>query len=247
SGMWWSRMGTQVFLFVAGGLLTALPVGISLWLAHRTRPLTVPTTTGEQALAQYRQAIEPFRKATAWLLPTVLGILGGLAAAGQWQTWLLWRNGRSTGSVDPEFGRDVSYYLFALPWWNFVVGFLTVSLIAALLATLFAHYVYGGLVPPGRGRSTRVAFLHLAVIAAALALLRAWSYVLDAHNLTTEEGEVLTGVGYTGANAIVPTKYILAVAAVMCAVLFLVSVRSRSWRLPMIAVGSLVVVSIVVG
>src|SRR5699024_5570668 len=40
---------------------------------------------------------------------------------------------------------------------------------------------------------------------------------------------------------------ILAVAAVMCAVLFLVSVRSRSWRLPMIAVGSLVVVSIVVG
>src|SRR5699024_10480852 len=108
SGMWWSRMGTQGFLFVAGGLLTALPVGISLWLAHRTRPLTVPATTGEQALAQYRQAIEPFRKATAWLLPTVLGILGGLAAAGQWQTWLLWRNGRSTGSADPEFGRDVS-------------------------------------------------------------------------------------------------------------------------------------------
>ena len=247
SGMWWSRLRTQVFLFIAGGLLTALPVALSLWLAYRTRPLTVPMTAGEQALAQYRQAIEPFRKVAVWVLPGVLGILGGLAAAGQWQTWKLWRNGRATGTTDPEFGRDISYYLFSLPWWNFVVGFLTVTLLAALLATVFAHYVYGGLVPPGRGRSTRAAFLHLAVIAALLALLRAWSYILDAHNLTTQEGEVLTGIGYTGANAIVPTKYILAVAAAMCAGLFLASVRTRSWRLPLIAVGSLVVVSVVVG
>ncbi|WP_435203001.1 UPF0182 family membrane protein [Janibacter sp. GS2] len=247
SEMWWSRLRTQVFLFVAGGLLTALPLGLSLWLGYRTRPLTVPMTSGEQALAQYRQAIEPFRKVTGWALPAVLGILGGLAASGQWQTWLLWRNGRATGTSDAEFGRDVSYYLFALPWWNFIVGFLTVTMIAALLATVFAHYVYGGLVPPGRGRSTRAAFFHLAVIAALLALLRAWSYLLDAYNLTTKEGEVLTGVGYTGANAIIPTKYILAIAAAMCAGLFLASVRSRSWRLPLIAVGSLVVVSIVVG
>ena len=247
SGMWWTRMGTQIGLFVAGGLLTAVPIGVSLWVAYRIRPLQVPMTTGEQALAQYRQAIEPFRKTTAWALPAVLGILGGLAAAGQWQTWMLWRNGRSTGTADPEFGRDISYYLFSLPWWSFIVGFLTVTLLAALLASVFAHYVYGGIVPPGRGRSTRGAFLHLAIIAAGLAGLRAWSYLLDAHNLTTQEGEVLTGIGYTGANAVVPTKYILAVAAVMCAVLFLLSVRSRSWRLPLIGVGSLLVVSIVVG
>lgn len=247
SDMWWSRLRTQVGLFIAGGLVTGLPIGISLWLAHRTRPLQVPMTAGEQALAQYRQAIEPFRKVTVFALPGVLGVLGGLAAAGQWQTWMLWRNGSSTGVVDAEFSRDISYYLFSLPWWNFVVGFLTVAAIASLLAAIFAHYVYGGIVPPGRGRSTGAAFLHLAIIAAVLALLRAWGYVLDAHGLTTKEGEVLTGVGYTGANAVVPTKYILAVAAGLCALLFLASVRSRSWRLPTIAVGTLVVLGVVVG
>ena len=247
SDMWWSRLRTQVLLFVLGGLFTALPIGLSLWLAHRTRPMSVPMTPGEQALAQYRRAIEPFRKIAAIAVPAVLGILGGLAAAGQWQTWLLWRNGTSTGTTDAEFGRDIGYYLFSLPWWSFVVGFLTVAALAALLAALFAHYVYGGIVPPGRGRSTRVAFLHLAIIAAVLAMLRAWSYVLSAHALTTQENEVLTGVGYTGAHAIIPTKYILAVAAAMCAGLFLASVRSRSWRLPTIAVGTLVVLSVVVG
>ena len=247
SDMWWTRLRTQVLLFVVGGLVTALPIGLSLWLAHRTRPMSVPMTPGEQALAQYRRAIEPFRKVAAIALPAVLGVLGGLAAAGQWQTWLLWRNGSSTGTTDAEFGRDISYYLFALPWWSFVVGFLTVAALGALFAAVFTHYVYGGIVPPGRGRSTRVAFLHLAVIAAVLALLRAWSYVLSAHSLTTQENEVLTGVGYTGAHALVPTKYILAVAAAMCAGLFLASVRSRSWRLPLIAVATLVVLSVVVG
>ncbi|MCT1619623.1 UPF0182 family membrane protein [Janibacter hoylei] len=247
SDMWWTRLRTQVLLFVLGGLITALPIGLSLWLAHRTRPMSVPMTPGEQALAQYRRAIEPFRKVAAIALPAVLGVLGGLAAAGQWQTWLLWRNGSSTGTTDAEFGRDISYYLFALPWWSFVVGFLTVAALGALFAAVFTHYVYGGIVPPGRGRSTRVAFLHLAVIAAVLALLRAWSYVLSAHALTTQENEVLTGVGYTGAHALVPTKYILAVAAAMCAGLFLASVRSRSWRLPLIAVATLVVLSVVVG
>lgn len=247
SDMWWTRLRTQVLLFVLGGLITALPIGLSLWLAHRTRPMSVPMTPGEQALAQYRRAIEPFRKVAAIALPAVLGVLGGLTAAGQWQTWLLWRNGSSTGTTDAEFGRDISYYLFALPWWSFVVGFLTVAALGALFAAVFTHYVYGGIVPPGRGRSTRVAFLHLAVIAAVLALLRAWSYVLSAHALTTQENEVLTGVGYTGAHALVPTKYILAVAAAMCAGLFLASVRSRSWRLPLIAVATLVVLSVVVG
>lgn len=247
SDMWWTRLRTQVLLFVLGGLITALPIGLSLRLAHRTRPMSVPMTPGEQALAQYRRAIEPFRKVAAIALPAVLGVLGGLAAAGQWQTWLLWRNGSSTGTTDAEFGRDISYYLFALPWWSFVVGFLTVAALGALFAAVFTHYVYGGIVPPGRGRSTRVAFLHLAVIAAVLALLRAWSYVLSAHALTTQENEVLTGVGYTGAHALVPTKYILAVAAAMCAGLFLASVRSRSWRLPLIAVATLVVLSVVVG
>ncbi len=247
SGMWWSRLRTQIALFVVGVLLTALPIGLSLWVAYRTRPMTVPMSPGEQALMQYRRAIEPFRRVTAWTVPGVLGILGGLTAAGQWRLWLLWRNGRETGVTDPAFGNDISYYLFALPWWSFVVGFLTVTMLAGLIAAVFAHYIYGGIVPPGRGRSTRAAFLHLAIIATLLSLLRAWSYVLDAHGLTTREGEVLTGIGYTGDHAIIPTKYILAVAAVLCAGLFLASVRSRSWRLPLIAVGTLVVLSVVVG
>ena len=43
SDMWWSRLRTQVILFVLGGLLTALPIGLSLWPVSYTH-LTLPTT-----------------------------------------------------------------------------------------------------------------------------------------------------------------------------------------------------------
>ena len=44
SDMWWTRLRTQVLLFVVGGLVTALPIGLSLWPVSYTH-LTLPTTS----------------------------------------------------------------------------------------------------------------------------------------------------------------------------------------------------------
>ena len=244
---WWVRIRTELLLFVAGALLLAVPLAASMVIPFRTRPALWPSSPGERALAQYRQVIDPARKHLAIGLPTLFGIMGGLAAAAQWEPFLLWRNGQATGTKDPHFGNDVGYYLFDLPWYSFVVGYLTVVAVACLIAAAFAHYVYGGLQPPGRAPSTRAAFLHLGIIGAVLVLLRGVSYILDAHALTTNETEVLTGIGYTAAHAIIPVKYILAVAAVICAGLFLASVRTRSWRLPVIGVATLLGLSFIVG
>ncbi|WP_370893590.1 UPF0182 family protein [Janibacter sp. GXQ6167] len=245
--VWWTRVRTQLLLFVLGFLIIAVPVAASLIVPVRYRPDHAALTPGEQALAQYRAALAPYQRAIVISVPTVLGILGGIAAGGQWQRYLMWRNSTPFGTKDPHFNRDVSYYIFDLPWLGFVVGFLTVAAIASLLAAAFTHYVYGGLRPPTRGRSTRAAFVHLAIIGAVLVLLRGYGDILEAHALTTSEGAVLTGVNYTGAHAVIPAKYTLAVAAVLCAGLFAIAARTLSWRLPIIGVATLVVLSILAG
>lgn len=244
---WWVRVRTQGLLFVLGALALALPLAASLVVPYRSRPVLWPSSPGERALAQYRQVLEPARRHAVLGIPAVFGLMGGLAAAGQWQQYLLWRNGAGTGLTDPHFQRDVGYYLFDLPWYSFVVGYLTVVAVVCLVAGAFAHYVYGGLQPPGRGGTSRAAFVHLGTIGAVLALLRGVSYILDAHALTTHQGAVLTGIGYTDDHAVIPAKYILAVAAAMCAGLFLASIRTRSWRLPIIGVATLLALSVVVG
>ncbi|GAA3610958.1 UPF0182 family protein [Marihabitans asiaticum] len=247
SASWWRRLAAEALLFVVGGLLIAVPLAVSLVIPYRQRAMSWPGTPGERALAQYREVLDPFRRLVTIGLPLVMGLMGGLAAAGQWQQYKLWRHGSEVGVDDPHFSMDVGYYLFDMPWYSFVVGYLTVVATVCLIAAAFAHYVYGGLRPPGRGGSSLATFVHLGVLGAVLALLRGVSYLLDAHALTTHESAVLTGVGYTDANAVVPAKYILAVAAVMCAGFFLAAIRLRRWRLPVIGVATLVGLSVLVG
>ena len=171
-------------------------------------------TAQQQNLDQYREAIEPLRRIATVGIPVVLGFLAGTGAAGQWKTFLLWRNRVDFGKTDPHFKMDISFFVFTLPWVRFVLGFLTMMLIMALIAAAFTHYVYGGLQLQARGeRTTRAARTHLAILLAALVLVRAGTYWMDRYSLATKESPLLTGIRYTDANAVMPTKAILAVAS----------------------------------
>ena len=106
--------------------------------------------------------------------------------------------------------------MFTLPWLRFVLGFLTMMLIMALIAAAFTHYVYGGLQLQARGeKTTRAARTHLAVLLAGLVIVRAGTYWVDRYSLATKDSKLITGITYTDAHAVLPTKAILAVAAVM--------------------------------
>lgn len=246
-GVFVKEITTKVAIFVVAALVTGGAVAASLVIAYRTRPLYIPVTPAQQVLEQYRQAIEPLRRIAVWAVPIVLGLLAGSGSMGAWRTFLLWANRQPFGIKDPQFGLDVGFFVFTLPWLRFVVSFVTVVLVLAFVAAAFTHYVYGGLQLPGRGPTTRAAFVHLGVIGALIALTRAASYWLDRYSLSTQKGSLLTGITYTDANAVLPTKAILAVAAVMCAVFFLAAIWSRSWRLPVTGVVLLVVTAVVVG
>ena len=247
-GVFVTQLTTKILLFVVGFVLTAGVVASSLLIAYRTRPVYAPVTPQQQSLDQYREAIEPLRKIAMFAIPGILGLLAGTGAAGQWQTFLLWRNGVPFGSKDAQFHRDLSFFVFTLPWVQFLLGFLTMVLVMATLAAAFTHYVYGGLQIQARAeRTSRAARTHLAILVAALVLVRAATYWFDRYALATKDSPLLTGIRYTDAHAVLPTKAILAVAALMTVGLFIASIWTRSWRLPVVGVALLVITSIVVG
>ena len=70
---------------------------------------------------------------------------------------------------------------------------------------------------------------------------------MDRYSLSTKDATLLTGIRYTDAHAVMPTKAILAVAALMTAALFIASIWTRSWRLPIVGVALLTITAIVVG
>lgn len=243
-----TELGAKLVLGIAAGLITAMLVAASIIVGYRTRPIYPPSTPQQEALDRYREALDPLRRVVTLAAPIVVGIMVGLGAASQWRTFLLWRNQAPFGQTDPYFGEDLGFFVFTVPWLAFVVALLTVVLIAAIVAGAFTHYVYGGLQLSGPQRhTTTAARVHLSALLALLALVRAGAYWLERFELSTQSSNLMTGLQYTGSTAVLPAKAILSIAALVCAVLFLAVIWTKTWRLPIVGVSLLVLVSIVVG
>jgi len=246
-----TKLWLQIALFAGGGLLLAASVAVTLTVAYRTRPIYAPMSTEQAGLDRYRESLEPLRRVVVIVLAAAAGLFGGSVAMSRWETVLLWWNRVDFDSVDAQFGIDQGFYVFTLPMLGFLVSFLTAAVVLAGIGGLAAHYLYGGLRLSGGGpRTTRAARIHLATLAALFLLLRAAGYWLDRYELlVTSSGHVtgVVGLTYTDDNAVLPSKAILAIIALLVAVLFVAAAFGTSWRLPAIGTGLLVVSAIAIG
>ena len=140
-------------------------------------------------------------------MPALFGLLAGSSAASEWKTFLLWRNGEPFGIDDPQFGRDLSFFVFDYPWLRFLLSFMFGLLVLSLLVSVVAHYLYGGirLQTPG-DRTTRAARIQIAVLLGLFVLFKAAAYWLDRYGLAVKEGELIVGLTYTDVNAVLPAK-----------------------------------------
>lgn len=239
-------LATQAGMGVVFGLALALLVAVNLWVAVRMRPTILPANRREAVVERYRQMAEPY---IPWLIAGVSGLFAlsaGSAVATQWPRFLLWRNGGPFGQVDPQFGRDVGFFVFDLPWLQFLQGWLFTSLLMILLVTVGAHYLLGSirLEDPGE-RVTSPAKAHLSVLLAALLAVHGWGYWLGRFQLNYSTRGQVTGASYTDVNAELPALNLLLVVVVVAIVLVAVNIRRRGWLLPGAAIGLLVLASIV--
>ena len=105
----------------------------------------------EAGLDRYREVVEPMRKWIVVAVAVVLALIAGGSAAGQWRTFLLWRNRQDFGTDDPYFDRDVGFFVFELPWLHYVVNFAMMMTVLGLVAAIVVHYLFGGIRLQSRG------------------------------------------------------------------------------------------------
>lgn len=239
---------TQGVMFLVGGGVVGGVLFVNLAIAYRHRPVYAPSTPEQQNLDRYRDSIEPLRRLVTIAGPLLLGLFAGATAAARWQDVQLWLNRVSFGESDPQFGIDISFYVFVLPVLRFAVSLLMTAVFLGGLAAVATHYLYGGIRLTVRGLTvTRAARIHLAVLGAVFVLLMAVSYWLDRYSLLLNTGEKFDGASYTDINAVMSAKGVLAGIAVVVAALFVVTAVRGDWRMPAIGLGLMVVSGIVVG
>jgi uncharacterized protein len=246
SRVYLTQLALRVGLFLVAGALMAAAVAVSMTVAYKNRPVYAPVPGPAASLDRYREGLEPLRRVLTVVLPLLLGLFAGSAASSRWETVLLWWNRTSFGQVDPVFGHDIGLYVFTIPFVRFVVGLLTAVVLLAGIAGAVTLYLYGALRLSGPGaRTTVAARVQLAATAAVLVGLQAVSYWLDRYSTLTNVHTRFAGASYTDVAVVVPARGILAIAAVICAVLFVVTAVRGGWRFPAAGVGLLVVVAVV--
>ncbi|WP_115787909.1 UPF0182 family protein [Arthrobacter silvisoli] len=256
--LWYQQLGffevyvrenlARILTFVGGFIIMFGAVYASIRLAYRARPVYAPDSEVRDNLSRYQVQLEPVRRVVMIGLPILFGLFAGSAAASQWQKVLMFFNQEQFGQQDPQFGLDISFYVMSLPFLGFVTGFLISVVVVAGIAGILTHYLYGSIRLMERGVFTsRAAQIHLAVSGALFLLLLGANFWLDVYGTVQNNGGRWAGALYTDVTAVVPTKSILAVAAGLVAILFIVAAVIGRWRLPVIGTAMLIITSILAG
>lgn len=244
-----TQLWTRIVLFLIAGVGAAVVLLLVLALAYRSRPVFLPSNEIDP-LAPYRVIVTARPKLFGFGVAGLVGLICGLSAQGSWQTVQLWMHGGNFGTVDPEFGHDVGFYMFRLPMIQLILSWLFAATVLAFLAVLVTQYVFGGIrLSAGKHRKvTAQAALQLSLLVGVFVLIKAVQYWFDRYDLLfSERSGIFTGASYTDVHAVLVAKIILMCIAAICAIGFIVGGVLKSIKLPVIALALLVVSSAVVG
>ncbi|QGK68946.1 membrane protein [Allosaccharopolyspora coralli] len=240
---------SRIVLFLVMGLFVGGVLALNLWLAYRSRPVFVPVTGPDDPLARYRTVTTERSKLFGIGIPVVVGLLAGLTAQTDWRTVQLFLHSVPFGKTDPEFGLDISFYTFHLPFYGWLLSWGFVAVTVAFIGALVTHYIFGGIRLAGRsGQLSNATRVQLAILAGIFVLLKAVDYFFDRYQLLlSNRNQLFTGATYTDLNALMPAKLILLFIAVFCAIAFFAAVFLRNLQIPALATVLLVLSSVLIG
>src|SRR5690606_23391599 len=141
--VFWGQVRAKATLFFLFFFVFLIIAGVNLYLADRSAPQTFPANVHpyvERFHEVFGQRLRFIRYATAAVLAFILA----LPATSHWQEWLLFRHSRSFNQADPQFGVDVGFYVFELPFLSFAIDWLFAAMVIVLLLTVAAHLLNGG-------------------------------------------------------------------------------------------------------
>jgi uncharacterized membrane protein (UPF0182 family) len=220
----------------------------NLAIADLLAPKFRPMGPEEELVERYHQVVGSRAGLVRVALAGIFALIAGPGAAGQWNSWVLFRNHTSFSARDALFQKDIGFYVFELPFLKFVVDWLFASFVIVLFVTAVAHYLNGGIrFQTPLQKVTPQVKAHLSVLLAVLALLKAADYFLERYELLFSTRGVVQGAGYTDVKAQLPALQLLFAISLFACALFLVNILRRGWVLPVIAVGLWAMVSVVVG
>ena len=246
--VWTEILVYKIVLSVIFIVIFFLLMYSNLAIADRLAPATRPPGPEEELIRHYHDAVGHRRRLVSVVIAVLFALIVGGGTGGEWQKAILYFNSVEFGIDDPQFSQDIGFYVFKLPFIQFLISWFFRALIIVAVITAIAHYVNGGIRVQTTGqRVTPQVKVHLSVLLALIASTRAVGYYYDRFSLNFSSRGPVDGASYTDINAQLPAINLLLLISALSAVLLVINIWQRGWVLPVTAVGLWVVVAIVMG
>jgi hypothetical protein len=219
-GVFWKIINLQSVVFITFGLCTfGLLYGSFLLLKPADFGL------GGSILVNGRPVMLPVGPALrmiALIGSLIIAFVSGAGMLAEWPVFALWWYAGSpgaspaAGATDPILGRSIAFYLFTLPAWNLIAGWLlTLAVIVGVVAALFSVGSGGLRGIPGRRLITPRALRGLAIAWAFVLVMLAVRTYLGRYDRLLEPHTIFTGVTYTDAHITLTGTLVVAAAFVV--------------------------------
>ncbi len=224
-------LGMKSLFWLLGFILSFAILGLNLWLSSR-QPLK-SSWLREEWVALARKG----SNALFWLGILVISVFVAMIVQSQWMSFLQYWHRVPTGELDPIFGKDIAFYFFSLPAYEFGVNFGLGLVALCLTISTVTYVVHGHLGYLGQLQLTFPARLHLFSLAGIFFLFVAARFWLSRFGLLYSDRGVVFGAGYADINAWLPSYWILVVLSAATGVLFFFSTLAKTFR-PAIITGA---------
>jgi uncharacterized protein len=176
---------------------------------------------------------------------TVLSIVIGMGVSSEWFKFLQFINQTPFNIIDPIFAKDVSFYIFSLPFYQFILGFLMSTIVITTILVVLNYLssfidfnqtltkpkvVSEGAIPIQSPKlfdfktlfTKRKAIIHSGTLISIFFLFLAVKHYLSRFSIMYSQQGIVVGAGYSDVVAYLPMIKIMMFLAIVVAVLLLV-------------------------
>src|ERR1700685_4315280 len=221
--VFWKSLTLQWEVFAAFGAATFLILYGSFVALKRAHLPDLPEghtiLIGGQPV---KLPVEPVLRLIAVVISLAVAAATGAAMMAEWPSLaLFWYAPRTASVVYPIFGKPVNFFLFTLPAWQLIAGWLlTLAVIVCALAAFFILISGGARVLSGQlsrhvtlpWRGLSISFAFLLLIVAMRVYLGRFERILDDHT-------IFGGVTYTDAHVTLTGMLVVCAALIVGALI----------------------------
>jgi uncharacterized protein len=222
---------SQIGVSVVAGLVALALIYGNLLLAQKLAKPATPLSRSPVMAYVEAYGVLPFVKYVLPLAALVAAFFIGSVASGYWELFLKFKGAVAFGAADPLLGKDISFYVFKLPFYRLVYNGALAICILSLVGSFIVYFLRQNITFTGRWVSAAGAAKAHILVLTGLAVASLYFYFqFRMFDMVYGSGHIVNGAGFADIHFYLPFLKIMRIICLAAALLIWVNIWTKTFK-----------------